>query len=241
MPTRVAILALTMFCFTSRAAWTQSSVAGDWQGSMKVDGAKLHLVLRLREAPDGTLSALIDSLDQDATSIPAKTVTFTSATLKLDIAQVSATYDGVLSRDGKDLKGVWHEGKDLDLTFKRVPDSAKLVSPVPIDGDWEGVFDKEGVQNDVHLHIDTTSCTTIVGQLDTRGAGGNGIQVLKMTFQNGMLAFSVKPLRLSYSGMLKDDGGMFEGFWRQGQSYPLTFRRALHPFREYVRPQGCRG
>jgi hypothetical protein len=68
MPTRVAILALTMFCFTSRSAWTQSPIAGDWQGTMKVDGTKLHLVLHLREAPDGTLSALIDSLDQDATS-----------------------------------------------------------------------------------------------------------------------------------------------------------------------------
>jgi hypothetical protein len=241
MPTRRAILALTIFCFTSRAAWTQSPVAGDWQGSMKVDGTKLHLVLHLREAPDGTLSALIDSLDQDATSIPAEKVTFTRATLRLDIGQVSGTYDGVLSKDGKELKGVWHEGKDRDLIFKRVSDSAKLVPAVPIDGDWEGVFDKEGVQNDVHLHIDTTSCTTIVGQLDTPGAGGNGIQVLKVTFQNGILAFSVKSLRLSYSGMLKDDDSIFEGFWKQGQSYPLTFRRALHPFRVYVRPQGCRG
>ena len=44
----------------------------------------------------------------------------------------------------KELKGVWHDGKDRDLTFKGVSDSAKLVPPVPIDGDWEGVFDKEG-------------------------------------------------------------------------------------------------
>lgn len=105
---------------------------------------------------------------------------------------MSGTYDGILSKDGKELKGVWHEGKDRDLTFKRVSDSAKLVPPVPIDGDWEGVFDKEGVQNDVHLHIDTTSCTAIVGRLDSPGAGGNGIQVLKMTFQKGMLAFSAE-------------------------------------------------
>jgi hypothetical protein len=71
---------------------------------MKVDGTKLHLVLHLREAPDGTLSALIDSLGQDATSIPAETVTFTGATLRLGIAHVSGTYDGVLSKDGKELK-----------------------------------------------------------------------------------------------------------------------------------------
>jgi hypothetical protein len=53
--------------------------------------------------------------------------------------------------------------------------------------------------------------------------------LLKITFQNGMLAFSVKSLRLSYSGTLKDNDSKFEGFWKQGQSYPLAFRRALHP------------
>ena len=67
-------------------------------------GTKLHPVLHLRETPNGTLSALIDSLDQDATSIPAETVTLTGATLRLDIAQVSGTYDGVLSKDGKGTK-----------------------------------------------------------------------------------------------------------------------------------------
>jgi hypothetical protein len=45
MPTRVANLALRMFCFTSRAAWTRSPIAGDWQGSMKVDGTKENVRL----------------------------------------------------------------------------------------------------------------------------------------------------------------------------------------------------
>ena len=52
----------------------------------------------------------------------AEKVTFTAATLRLDIAQASVTDDGVLSKDGKELKGVWHEGKDRDLIFKRVSD-----------------------------------------------------------------------------------------------------------------------
>jgi hypothetical protein len=242
MPIRLeSLLISAILSFTPLAAWTQSPIAGDWQGLMKVDGTNLHLVLHIRQASDGTYSALIDSLNQDAANIPVKTVNFADSTLRLDIAQVSATYVGDLSKDGKELRGVWNEGKDHNLSFKRVSDSERLQQPIPIGGDWEGSFDEAGVQKDVHLHIDTASCTTIVGTLDIPQDGVNGIQIPKITFQKGMLAFSVKPLRLTYSGTLNDNDSKFGGIWKQGHPSSLTLRRALHPFRVYERPEGCRG
>lgn len=136
--------------FTPLPAQTQSSVVGNWQGSMKVDGTNLNLVLHIRQAPDGTFSALVDSLDQDASNIPVKTVSFDGSVLKLDVAQVSGTYVGVLSKDKQELRGVWNEGKARNLTFRRVPDTIALPQPVPIGGDWEGTFIDGGISKEVH-------------------------------------------------------------------------------------------
>jgi hypothetical protein len=81
----VKLLALTILCFVPSAAWTQSIIAGDWQGSMKVNGTKLRLVLHIREEPSGMLAATIDSIDQDRVGVPVKNVTFADNSLKLDV------------------------------------------------------------------------------------------------------------------------------------------------------------
>ena len=235
------LLISTMMCFPPLSALAQSPVVGDWEGSVKVDSTNLHLVLHIRQAVDGTLSALLDSIDQDASGVPVNAVSFTGANLSLNIAQVSATYSGVLSKDGNELKGVWTEGKHRNLTFKRVLDASILVTPEPIGGDWVGMYDDGGVQKDVHLHINTTSCTTIVGTVDIPAVSKDGIQIPKVTFQSGTLKFSVESLHANYSGKLKDNHSEFEGVWKQGETYPLTLRRATRPYRLYEPPKGCRG
>lgn len=243
MPLRVAVLLMaTILSFTPPAAWTQSPVAGNWQGVMKVDGTKLHLVLHIRQAQDGTFSAVIDSLNQDSANIPVQTVKFDVATLRLDIAQVGAIYVGSLSKDGKEQKCVWSEGKDRSLTFKRVPDSVSLAQPVEVGGQWEGTFNEDGVQRGVHLYIDTRSCTALVGKLYVlNGSEWMAITVPKITFQNGSLAFSVKSPRLTYSGTLNNSDFKFEGVWKEDHSYPLTLQRVSQVFGDYEPPKGCRG
>jgi hypothetical protein len=240
-PGLVKLLALTILCFVPPAARTQSVIVGDWQGSMKVNGTKLRLVLHIREETSGILTATIDSIDQDGVGLPVRTATFTNNILKLDVRQVDGTYEGVLGKNRNELKGTWSEGGSRDLKFKRVSDSTKLVAPASIDGDWEGVLTRTGSNVDVYLHIDARSCTTIVGVLDAPGDGGNGISIQHIFFEKGHLRFSVDTMHLRYEGELNEKEGKFSGVWKQGGAFPLTLERVSHPTRRFERPEGCRG
>jgi hypothetical protein len=240
LPRLRALLFATTLCSAPFAALAQTTVVGNWQGSMKVNGKDLHLVFHIHQATDGRYDALLDSLDQDAAGIPVTTVSFTGSTLRLEISQVSATYVGNLSKDGKELKGVWSEGKDHHLTLKRLADSAELERPVPIGGDWMGSIDEGGKQKAVYLHINATNGDTLKGTLDIPESSINAAFLPNVSFRHGTLNFSVDSLRLSYSGKLNDEGYKFEGVWKEGHSVPVTFTRATHPFRTYVRPPGCK-
>jgi hypothetical protein len=237
----VKLLAFTILCFVPSVAWTQSVIAGDWQGSMKVNGSKLRLILHIREEASGMLTATIDSIDQDAVGLPVKTVTFADNILKLDVQQVNGTYEGVLSKDRNELKGTWSEGGNRDLKFKRVSDPAKLTVPAPIDGDWEGVLNRAGNDVDIYLHINTTSCTTIVGVLDAPGEAGEEILIRHIIFEKGHLKFSVDTIDLHYEGELNEKDGKFNGVWKHGEKLPLTLQRVSQPTRTFERPEGCRG
>jgi hypothetical protein len=208
---------------------------------MKVNGTKLRLVLHIREETSGMLTATIDSIDQDRVGLPVRTVTFADNILKLDVHQVDGTYEGVLSKDRNELKGTWSEGGNRDLKFKRVSDPTKLMVPAPIGGDWKGVLNRAGNDVDIYLHIDTKSCTTIVGVLDTPEDGGKGIFIRHIIFENGHLKFSVDTMNLHYEGVLNEKEEKFSGVWKQGEVSPLTLQRVSNPTRTYERPKGCRG
>jgi len=38
-------------------------IAGDWNGTLNVNGAELRLVLHIAKTPDGTLKSTLDSVD----------------------------------------------------------------------------------------------------------------------------------------------------------------------------------
>jgi hypothetical protein len=81
LPRLRALLFATTLCSAPLAALAQTTVVGNWQGSMKVNGKDLHLVFHIHQATDGRYDALLDSLDQDAAGIPVTTVSFTGSTL----------------------------------------------------------------------------------------------------------------------------------------------------------------
>jgi hypothetical protein len=215
--------------FLPVAARAQSSVAGNWQGAFEVDGTNLRLVLHIVASPGGTLTATIDSLDQDSPNIPVSSITFEGATLKLDVAQVKSSFEGKLNKEGTEIKGYWTEGKRLALKFKRITDSTKIVPPAPIGGDWQGTLIVDGKLLHVVLHLDTEHYTRLSASLDGIDEGANATPVNLITFTDNALRFTVDSLHGSYFGAVSADGNEIEGVWMQGQAFPLTFHRVLSP------------
>jgi pimeloyl-ACP methyl ester carboxylesterase len=93
------------------------SITGEWQGMV----ARLHLVVKIEQAADGTLSGKLTSVDQGNITIPIDAVTFAPSTgLRLELKSISASYEGKLSADGSELVGTWQQGgNSIALSFHR--------------------------------------------------------------------------------------------------------------------------
>lgn len=122
---------LTLFLLTTAALSAQETqeVAGEWLGALDVGAVKLRLGLHVEKKSDGSLGAMIDSLDQNA-KIPVDTAVFAGRTLRLDLKAIGASYEGTLNADGSVLEGTWSQGgRSLPLTFHRQEKAFALNRP----------------------------------------------------------------------------------------------------------------
>jgi pimeloyl-ACP methyl ester carboxylesterase len=114
-----------------QAVHAQTSVTGDWTGTLSVGTTKLHLVLHITGAPDA-LHATLDSVDQGANGIPINSITLRDSMLNFAADKIHSSYTGKLSKDGQTLHGTFTQGQGIELDFKRSakPIVAKAAPPV---------------------------------------------------------------------------------------------------------------
>jgi pimeloyl-ACP methyl ester carboxylesterase len=83
------------------------SVTGEWQGMI----ASLHLIVKIEQAADGTLTGKVISPDQGNVTIPIDSVSFAPNTgLRLELKGINATYEGKFNEDGSGIVGTWQQG-----------------------------------------------------------------------------------------------------------------------------------
>jgi pimeloyl-ACP methyl ester carboxylesterase len=129
------------------------SITGEWQGMV----SRLHLIVKIEQAPDGALAGKLTSVDQGNVSIPIDTVSFSPNTgLRLELKSIGASYEGKLSDDGSQLVGTWQQsGNSIPLSLRRPGASAdkptlkpKTLGSIPLepcrtsDGNTEGLCGK---------------------------------------------------------------------------------------------------
>src|SRR5690348_1630631 len=89
---------------------TSQDIAGDWNGTLKINGAELRLVLHVSQNADGTLTSKLDSIDQGANGIPVNSTTLKDSQLQLSVDVIHATYAGKVNADGSEIDGTWTQG-----------------------------------------------------------------------------------------------------------------------------------
>jgi dienelactone hydrolase len=140
--TRTGLTAAALAALAAVAAWAadkeparpaDKTLAGFWQGALKVGAVELRLGLNVTAKPDGGFTATLDSPDQGAKGIPIDDVTVKDSDVKLELKKLKASFEGKLSDDGKELAGTWKQGgNELPLTLKRLdkaPDYARPQDP----------------------------------------------------------------------------------------------------------------
>ena len=100
---------------------------GTWAGVVATpSGAKLRLVLHIRTNAGGTI-VLMDSPDQLAYAIPIIGLTRAGQRVAFQLPVAHASYDGVLSADGRILTGIWTQGASTPLTLTWTGETAAVA------------------------------------------------------------------------------------------------------------------
>ena len=97
------------------------AIVGDLEGTLDAGAqGKLRVVLHVTQAKDGSLSATMDSPDQDATAIPITTITYKEPALHFESDPIKGSYDGKMNKENSEIAGDWTQGGGtLPLVFKR--------------------------------------------------------------------------------------------------------------------------
>lgn len=112
-----------VFFALAGAAWAQaapqSSMEGNWQGTLDVGAMKLRLGLHVSKSEDGWKSTF-DSIDQGAKGLPVTVTSVSGPSLHFEMPALRITFDGKLSADGQQIVGTFTQGAAFPLVFKRV-------------------------------------------------------------------------------------------------------------------------
>jgi pimeloyl-ACP methyl ester carboxylesterase len=96
----------------------EPQVVGSWLGVLEIQGLELRLGLTANAA-DGKLTAVIDSIDQNA-KIPVTRIETRGAKVRLEARSIAGGFQGAISADGAELSGTWSQGgSSWPLVFKR--------------------------------------------------------------------------------------------------------------------------
>src|SRR5580692_3062929 len=138
----------------------QAQLAGDWQGTLDVNGGQLHIVLHIVAAKDGSLSITADNPDQGQMGVAADAVTFKNSNLTITMNTYNGTYEGTVNNDASAITGTWTADDVQELNFKRVaaaPAPVKTEAPATIDGTWLGALDTGAIKLRVVFKIATAA------------------------------------------------------------------------------------
>ena len=217
-------------------------ISGDWNGTLKINGAELRLVLHVSKNPDGTLKSTLDSIDQNANDIPVASTTLKDSQLSLKIEAVHGTYEGKVNADASEIDGTWTQGTALELNFRRGAIAAKPMpkkaEPTDVDGDWVGDIDTGMVKLRVVIHIVNTD-QGLTATMDSLDQNAYGIPVTSVTRNASSLKLEMKAIGGAYDGTIADDKASVKGTWTQmGKSFPLALKKVKSAAEMYrPRPQ----
>jgi len=226
---------------TPKDQTTAKGIEGDWQGTLKVQGAELRLALHISKSDDGSLKATLDSIDQGTNGIPVTSMFFKDSKLAFTVDSIQGSYEGKVSDDGMAVEGTWTQGQALPLGFERMTAPAKTehqqAKPSDIDGAWLGTVDTGTLKLRIVFHIINTE-QGLQATMDSPDQGAKGLPVTAVMRKASSLKLELKQFGGVFEGKIARDLSAIQGTWRQGGSAtPLELKRVKDAAVERRRPQ----
>jgi uncharacterized protein len=249
-----AVLVSTLCAVYSTAAQTSSptqahaapqvqAIEGNYSGTLQAGEAQLHLILHLTKSANGSLRATLDSLDQSVYAIEASSISFSSSTLKLEVASVGAHFDGRVSADRQIIEGEWVQGNaSLPLVFHRQAANSGVRKPSeaisPVEGIWQTAMETHGLRLRYQLHVSHDSEGELVASLDNLDQSVIGLPAVRVLLEaDNAFHFEIPAVAGIFEGTFNPAKNTISGNWSQtGAEQQLGFKRSDQPL-ELRRPQ----
>jgi uncharacterized protein len=117
----VSLLALIMIpaSLSAQNLSSNQKVMGSWLGKLSAGGMELRVVFNLKSVTKDSLSATLDSPDQNAMGIPCGKVTFDKQKLVIEAPGINGEYSGTMANDST-FTGTWSQnGGTFPLELKK--------------------------------------------------------------------------------------------------------------------------
>lgn len=219
-------LVLGVLIASTAGALRAQDVTGEWRGALKVEKVELHLVLHVSSSAKGALQATLDSIDQGGLGIPVTSIEIKGSKLNFTVGSIRASYEGVLSADGKSVRGTWTQGQSFPLNFTLSGRQPKLAKPSDIDGAWTGMLPAGPNTLRIVFHIFNT-VEGLHATIDSPDQGANGIPASAVTAKDSHITIQVQSIRGKFDGTINRARTEIQGTWTQGgASMGLVLERA---------------
>ena len=202
------------------------NITGTWQGTLAAaPGSELKIQFVITQNTDGSYSVVLNSPDQGAIKdIKASSVSFNSETLKLDVADLSGSYEGVF-KDGK-FEGNWkQEGTSIPLNL--IPYKKPVLSKEDLKrlaGQWYGPLKIPTGDLTLVFRFEIDADGGYKAFLDSPDQGATGIPVSDVELVDDNLTLQISVAKAEYKG--KITGNEIVGnFIQGGRPLPLTLKK----------------
>jgi hypothetical protein len=201
-------------------------IVGTWEGKLvPAPGSELIIHFVIDKSADGSYSVVLDSPDQGAIkNINASSVVYDSGKLKLDVADLSGSYEGVF-KDGK-FEGNWmQEGESLPLNLSPYEkpvltkeDKTRLL------GQWHGELKIPTGTHTLVFRFEMGEEGEFNAFLDLPDAGASGLPVVDVELVDGNVRLNIPAAQAEVKGKLAESEIVGE-IKLSAQPFPLTLKK----------------
>jgi len=221
---RLSVILITLLLFNNTFA--AENITGTWQGKLVIaPETELKIQFNISQNADGSYAVILNSPEEGGIKdVKANSVAFDSGNLKLEVAELSGTYDGVV-KDGK-IEGTWkQEGTSMPLSLSPYvkptltrEDKEKLL------GSWNGPLNFPGGSITAVYRFEMTEDGEILGFAESPDQGAFNTPVTDLEMENGILTIKVEAWQTEFKGRMEGDEIIGE-FKQRGQALPLTLKK----------------
>ncbi|MBZ5625050.1 MAG: hypothetical protein LAQ69_41060 [Acidobacteriia bacterium] len=232
-------LAAAALGMTGLAQQPPPTFSGRWQGTIKVPGQDVVVIVNLAKSPKGEWMGSFSMPELGATDIPLDKLAVAQTKVHFLLASMpgNPSFDGSLGPDGREMSGTFSTAQSKSpLTLKRIGE-AQIKPPTPntplskdFEGTWHATLDPGDTQIRLLVKLTRAADGTASGTVVSVDQANREVPLTSIQQKDRSLDFEIRSIAVRFHGTLNNAANAIAGAWEQmSRTAPVTFHRGAFP------------